>query len=125
MQETFRKVDRAPEFSRDLKKLLKSYPTLEEDLQIFIRTQLILYHKHNVDNHGLFRIPGLGFQNPIVFKAKKFACRALKGKGSRSGIRLIYVYFPDEDRIEMVEIYYKEKDDTCEDKARIKSLYMR
>jgi mRNA-degrading endonuclease RelE of RelBE toxin-antitoxin system len=123
MQLNFRKVDRTPSFSKDLKKLLKDYPTLEGDLQTFIDVQLILYHKHNIDNGGIFRLSGLGFQNPLVFKAKKFACRSLKGKGSRSGIRVIYAYFPSDDQIQFVEIYYKEKDGTMEDRVRLKSLY--
>ena len=123
MQPTFRKIERTAPFSKDLKKLLKNYPTLESDLRTFVEVQLILYHKHDMDNGGIVRIPGLGFQNPLVFKAKKFACRSLKGKGARSGIRVIYAYFPADDRIEFVEIYYKEHDDTMEDRTRIKSLY--
>ncbi len=45
--------------------------------------------------------------NPMVYKAKKFACRSLKGKGVQSERRGIYAYFEEKDKIELVEIYYK------------------
>jgi hypothetical protein len=48
----------------------------------------------------------LGIEEPPIYKAKKFACRALKGKGVQSGIRVIYAYFKDDDKIELVEIYF-------------------
>lgn len=118
----FTHLTRTEEFSRDLKKLVKKFKTLEEDLKTFENVQLVAYHKYKIDNNGIERIPGLGFDRPEVFKATKFACRALKGKGARSGIRVIYAYFQDENRIELIEIYYKERDDTKEDKERIKRL---
>jgi hypothetical protein len=33
----------------------------------------------------------------------------MKGKGSLSGIRIVYALFPDLPKIEFVEIYYKKK----------------
>ena len=42
-------------------------------------------------------------------------------KGAHSGIRIIYAYFPVDDRIEFVEIYYK-GDQENEDRERIKEL---
>lgn len=107
MANEFKKVTRLPEFQKDLKKLLKRFPTLEQDLQNFISTQLVMFHKLNLDNNGNFRLTDLGFDVPYVFKAKKFACRALKGRGVMSGIRVIYAYYPEADRIELIEIYYK------------------
>jgi mRNA-degrading endonuclease RelE of RelBE toxin-antitoxin system len=103
----FKEIVELPEFKKDLKKLRKRFPTLEEDLQIFISTQLVLFHKMGLDNNGIFRITDLGFDSPPVFKAKKFACRALKGKGVMSGIRVIYAFYPDTDRVELIEIYFK------------------
>lgn len=119
---TFDAIKRLPEFEKDLKKLLKRFRTLEEDLEIFIEKQLYLYHKLHVDNGGIFPIPGLGFDEPKVYKAKKFACRALKGRGVQSGIRVIYAYFEDANRIELVEIYFK-GDKENEDRGRIKACY--
>ena len=119
---TFEEIHRLPEFDRDLKKLLKRFRSLEEDLDIFIRAELVLYHKLGKDNKGIFQIPGLGFENPKVYKAKKFACRALKGKGVQSGIRVIYGYWDKQDRIDLIEIYYK-GDKENEDRDRIVTAY--
>jgi hypothetical protein len=115
---TFNEIHRLPEFDKDIKKLLKKFRTLEEDLDIFIRNELVLYHKLRKDNKGVFQIPGLDINVSKVYKAKKFACRSLKGKGVQSGIRVIYGYFEKEDRIDLIEIYYK-GDKENEDKDRI------
>ena len=118
----FREISRLSEFGKDLKRLSKKFKTLEEDLDVFIRKGLVLYHKLHIDNRGIFPIPGLGIEYPIIYKAKKFACRSLKGCGVHSGIRVIYAYFEEEDRIELVEIYYK-GDKENEDRERILSHY--
>ena len=47
-----------------------------------------------------------------IYKLKKFACKALKGKGVRSGIRLIYAFYPKKFEVEFLEIYFKERDDS-------------
>jgi hypothetical protein len=122
MVKIFRKLDHLPDFDRDLKKLLKRFKTLEEDLEIFINTELNLYHKLNIDNNGIFEITGSGIETPKIFKAKKFACKSLKGKGVKSGIRIIYAYYEDIDSVEFIEIYYKGDKDN-EDRKRIKDLY--
>jgi len=118
----FRKISRLPEFDKDIKKLLKKFKTIEDDLEIFIKNQLNLYHKLKIDNKGAFQIPGLQIENPKIYKARKFACRSLKGKGAQSGIRVIYAYFEKEDIIELIEIYYK-GDKENEDKERILKYY--
>jgi len=46
----------------------------------------------------------------------------LKGKGAHSGICVIYAYFENEDRIELIEIYYK-GDKENEDRKRILRKY--
>jgi hypothetical protein len=81
-----------------------------------------LYHKLNIDNNGIFKITGLGIETQKIFKAKKFACKSLKGKGVKSGIRIIYAYYEAIDSIEFVEIYYK-GDKENEDHKRIKQKY--
>ena len=118
----FNEVIRRPAFEKDLKKLSKRFRSLDEDLGNFIQTQLELLHKLGIDNGGVFQIPGLGFLEPKVYKAKKFACKALKGRGAASGIRVIYAYFEKEDRIEFVEIYFK-GDKENEDRQRIREIY--
>lgn len=104
---TFREIVLLPEFEKDFKKLLKRFRTLKDDLSNFIKTELILYHKLGIDNKGIFQIQGIPFDDPKIFKAKKFACRSLKGKGVQSGIRVIYSYSEKIDKIEFIEIYYK------------------
>jgi hypothetical protein len=77
-----------------------------------------------VDNGGIVQIPGLGIDSPRVYKAKKFTCKSLKGKGVHSGIRIIYGYYEQEDVVEFIEIYYK-GDKGKEDRERILSHYGR
>ena len=117
----FKKVTRGEGFSKDLKQLLKKYRSLEEDVEVFVKAQLYAYHKLQVDNNGLFPIDNLGFESLKIYKAKKFACKALKGKGARSGIRVIYTYLPEFDEIYLIEIYSK-SDKENEDRDRIKNF---
>ena len=118
----FAKIIKGVGFSKDLKKLLKKYRSLEEDLGNFIKAQLFAYHKLQVDNYGVFPINNLAFESPQVYKAKKFACKALKGKGAKSGIRVIYAYIPEKDEVYFIEIYSK-SDKENEDRLRIKELF--
>ncbi|MEJ5226833.1 hypothetical protein [Thermodesulfovibrio sp.] len=103
----FKEIYATPEFESDFKNLLKKYKTLIEDFEIFIKAQLFLFHKKQIDNKGIVLISDTGIISPKIYKAKKFSCKALKGKGVQSGIRVIYAYFEEEDRIEFLEIYYK------------------
>jgi len=111
-----------PEFKKDIKELARRFPTLKEDLRVFIKRQLKTSHKLKIDNKGVFRIQGLGINYPKIYKAKKFACKSLKGKGVFSGIRVIYAYWEKEDVIEFIEIYYK-GDKENEDRERILKYY--
>ena len=122
MTKIFDEISRLPEFEKDIKRLLKKFKTLEDDLKVFIEKELNLYHKLKIDNKGIFQIPGLQVESPKIYKAKKFACRSLKGKGVQSGIRVIYAYFKKEDKIELIEIYYK-GDKENEDRERILRYY--
>ena len=94
--------------------------TLEDDLRVFVEKELYLYHKLKIDNKGVFVLTDLPSETLKVYKAKKFTCRALKGKGVFSGIRVIYAYFLESDKIELIEIYYK-GDKANEDTVRIKN----
>lgn len=122
MTKIFNKISQLPEFEKDFKKLLKKFRTLEDDLKVFVKNQLNLYHKLLKDNKGIFSITGLSIEYPGLYKAKKFACKSLKGKGVHSGIKIIYAYFEDEDQIELIEIYYKGNKKT-EDRNRILRHY--
>jgi len=118
----FRRVDRLPEFDRDFKKLEKKLRTLAEDLTTLIDTLLFAFHKLNIENEGVKRIDDLGQVRLPVYKVKKFTCKSLKGKGSRTGLRLIYGFDAEKDRIELIEIYMK-SDKAAEDRDRIKTHY--
>jgi hypothetical protein len=121
VKKVFKEISSLREFKRDLKKL-RRFRTLKDDLDVFIEKQLQLYHKLGIDNKGIVQISNLGIKYPKIFKARKFACRSLKGKGSASGIRVIYAYFEEEDCVEFIEIYYK-GDKENEDRDRILEYY--
>lgn len=118
----FREISCLSEFEKDIQRLLKRFKTLEDDLKIFIEKELNLYHKLKIDNKGIFQVSGLQIDSPKIYKAKKFACRSLKGKGVQSGIRVIYAYLEEKDKIELIEIYYK-GDKENEDRERIRRYY--
>ena len=114
----FKDISHVAEFEKDLKKLARRFASLEEDLQVFIKVAMNVFHKQNIDSRAILQIPEPGIRSAKIYKAKKFACKALKGKGVQSGIRVIYAYHEEEDRIEFIEIYYK-GDKASEDRARI------
>jgi hypothetical protein len=122
MKKIFSEVRRLAEFEKDFKKLRKRFRTLDEDLKVFIEKQLKLFHKLGIDNKGCVRMSDLGISYPEIYKARKFACRSLKGKGAASGIRITYAYYSNDDIIEFIEIYYK-GDKANEDRHRILQRY--
>jgi len=119
----FHEIVKLPEFEKDMKKL-RRFRTLNEDLDNFIKFALVPFHKQGSDYGGIVAISGLGIEKPRIYKVLKFACRALKGTGNQTRIRIIYAYFEEEDRIEFVEIYFK-GDKENEDRKRINSKYLK
>lgn len=105
-------------FSRDLKKLLKRYPTLEDDLEVAKRSAIELFHIQKISNQSVFPITGLCSSETQICKLKKFACKSLKGKGVRSGIRVTYAFHTQTQKICLIEIYYK-GDQANEDRSKI------
>lgn len=106
--------DELAAFKRDLKTLLKKYRTLNEDLA---EVKAILKKKPNERPPFSFQIDNLSLETCII-KVKKIACKALKGIGVNSGLRLIYAYFPDDQKITFIELYHK-NDKELEDRKRI------
>lgn len=102
------------EFKKDLKKLLKKYRTLNDDLDI---VKQVLATAPNERPPFSFHIDNLGLETCII-KVKKIACKALKGRGVNSGLRLIYAHFHEEKRIVFIELYHK-NDKENEDRQRI------
>lgn len=108
------KFEELDEFRKDVRHLLKKYRTLEDDLKV---VKLDLADEPGAQPPFSYRIEGLSLSTCVI-KVKKIACKAMKGKGVNSGLRLIYAWFDDERRIVFVEIYYK-GDKVGEDRERI------
>jgi mRNA-degrading endonuclease RelE of RelBE toxin-antitoxin system len=106
--------DELAEFNKDLKSLLKKYRTLKEDLEVVKKVLEVTPQERPPFS---FRIDNLGLETCVI-KVKKIACKALKGRGVNSGLRLIYAHFEVEQKITFIEIYHK-NDKENEDKQRI------
>jgi len=106
-------------FQKDLKRLLKKYKTLEEDLETVKRDAIELYHLECIDNQSVFPIQGFCTEEIQVCKIKKFACKTLKGRGAKSGMRVIYAFHCQIYRVDFIEIYFKGEKEN-EDRERIK-----
>lgn len=110
--------DELAEFTKDLKTLLKRYRTLNDDLEVVKKVLEVMPDERPPFS---FRIDNLGIETCII-KVKKIACKALKGRGVNSGLRLIYAYYPTEGKIVFIELYHK-NDKENEDKQRIKDNF--
>lgn len=110
--------EQLPDFKKDLKSLLKKYRTLHDDLEV---VKLDLNDEPGESPPFSFRIDGLGIETCII-KVKKIACKALKGRGVNSGLRLVYAFFPEQNKIIFVELYHKNDKET-EDRQRIKENF--
>jgi hypothetical protein len=108
-----------PEFEREFADLSRKWRSLKDDLEML---ENVLAQFPRGYPPGIIRMADLGIQTEI-YKVKHFRCAAMKGKGSRSGIRIIYAYLPRENEISFIEIYYKEKNDLECDKKRIGKYY--
>jgi len=106
--------DQLPEYDKDLKKLLKKYRTLNDDLKV-VKQVLEIFPDERAPFS--FRIDNLGISTCII-KIKKIACKSLKGRGRNSGLRLVYAYFRDEQKVVFIELYHKNVKEN-EDRQRI------
>jgi mRNA-degrading endonuclease RelE of RelBE toxin-antitoxin system len=107
-----------PEFSKDFDKLCKKYHHFKED---FERAKRVLISQPIM--HDAPRISNLG-KNVIlpIYKLKKFYSDDFKGKGKKSGFRIIYAYDEEKEKITLVEVYHKNKQSN-HDIARIKKYF--
>ena len=106
-------------FEKDLKKLLKKFRTLDDDIENVKKSAIELYHLKNIDNNSIEPIPNFCTEELKICKVKKFACKALKGRGVQSGIRIIYAYFVTTNTVDFIEMYFKGEAEN-EDKEKIK-----
>ena len=103
------------EFTKGLKKLNKKYKTINDDLETFCKALKAVLPNHLPKT---VQISGLGQDVKIpIFKARRFRCKYLGG-GRNSGIRIIYAYEQDKDRVTLIEIYPKNKKEN-EDRDRV------
>lgn len=119
MMRKFNDVVRLAEFDRDIRKLKRRYRTLEDDLVTLVDTALFAFHKISQDYPWIVKLDDLGKVRLPVYKVKRFACRSIKGAGSRTGLRLIYAYDAAKDRVVLIEIYMK-SDKEVEDRERVR-----
>ncbi len=101
------------EFEKDLKRLLKKYRTLPDDLEEF--KKIILIKPLGIGKNFAILTKKDGI---VILKARLF-CRSLKG----SSLRIIYAYIEEDVQIELVgidfiELYFK-GDKENEDADRI------
>jgi mRNA-degrading endonuclease RelE of RelBE toxin-antitoxin system len=106
------------EFDKDLKKLSKRFRSLLDDLEV-LKKFLAISPAASPPNS--FLISNLNALHEII-KVKKFACKALKGRGANSGIRIVYAFHKDEHKFVFIEIYFK-GDKEREDRSRILKYY--
>lgn len=114
--------DATDTFKKDLKKLLKKFRSLEEDLQNVKKHAIELFHVHGLNNQSIFPIPNFCNDKIQICKIKKFACKSIKGKGANSGIRIIYAYHIASAKVEFLEIYFK-ADQEDVDYERLKAYF--
>jgi len=91
------------EYKKDLKKLLKKFRSLPQDIIIVKQVLAVCPDERPPFS---FRIDNLGIQTCII-KVRKIACQSLKGRGVHSGLRLVYAYFENENKIIFIELYHK------------------
>lgn len=108
------------EFQKDLKRMLKKFKSLEFDIDNAKESTIELFHIRKLDNNSIFQIQGFNTEKIKIYKIKKFACKALKGCGIKSGIRVIYAFHWAELKVIFLQIYYK-GDQEKEDYERIKT----
>ena len=112
------KFEALPEYDKDLKKLLKKYRTLANDME---DVKKVLRVRPDARPPFSFRIDGLGIKDCVI-KIKKIASDSFKDRGSNSGFRLVYAYFKEEQKIVFVELYHK-NDKENENRQRILSNF--
>ncbi len=108
-------------FKKDFKKLSKKFKTLSDDIEVAKRNSIELLHLNQVDNQSNVIISGYNSEPIKIYKLRKFACKALKGKGARSGIRIVYAYEPEKMLVTFIEIYFK-AEQANESKNRIEQF---
>ena len=106
-------------FQKDFKKLAKKFRTLPDDFAVAKKNAIELLHIHQLDNQSIFAVEGECSPEIMIYKLKKFACKSLKGRGNKSGIRIIYAYHVSTRKVVFLELYFK-ADQVNESRSRIR-----
>jgi mRNA-degrading endonuclease RelE of RelBE toxin-antitoxin system len=114
---TFSELDA---YRKDLRQLTKRWPALPLDMAVLQKVLALMPAERPPFST---RITGLKTERYVV-KVRKIACRNLKGKGSNTGLRLVYAWLEEEQRIVLIELYHK-GDQENEDRERIKEWLIR
>lgn len=110
-----------PEFDKDFKKLTKRYKTLPKDFELMKNAAIEVLYELRIDNNSIVKIDGFCTEKYTSNKVRKFACMSLKGRGSASGLRVIYVWEEEKRQVSFIEIYYK-GDKENEDRERLQNF---
>ncbi len=109
-------------FGKEFKKLQRKFRTLPEDFKVAQENAIELFHIKNIDNKCIELIAGFKNDRFQIYKLRKFACKSLKGRGVRSGIRIIYALDSVKMNITFLEIYFKGDGRDNEDKNKIEKF---
>lgn len=101
-------IEEVEEFEKDIKKLEKKFPTIRKDIEVFRKVLTIDPRKLSGAVHISYQEVKI---KPEVeaYKARKFRCKSLKGRGCLSGLRVIYGFWPTSSKITLLEIYLEDK----------------
>lgn len=114
-------IESVKEFEKDIRKL-KKFRTIREDIEVFKKAI-------KIDPRKLSGAVRISYQEVKikpeveVYKARKFRCRYLKGRGCLSGIRVIYGFWPKQNKITLLEIYYEDTKKKDCDFERLKHYF--
>jgi len=111
--------DSIKEFKSDFKVLKKKFKTLDEDFETLKTAHIELLHIHKIKTDDPVKIENFCGVDYESYKVRKFACKALKNKGVRTGLRVVYVFEPILEKVTFIEIYFKGNKEN-EDKERLK-----
>lgn len=105
------KFSSLPEFEKEVKKLRKKIPTLDEDLEVFQKSIPFV----NFDKNKRFISLHVNEERTKRIIKTRLMCRSMKGSSSA---RIIFSFYAHEDHIEFIELYLK-NNKTREDSKRI------
>jgi hypothetical protein len=92
------KVEELLEFKKDIKRLVKKYRSLMEDLLVVRKVLIIMPEERPPFS---FQVE---YQSDVatIIKVRNVACKSLKGTGVNSGLCLLYAYIKNEEKLVMI-----------------------